>query len=178
MLEKARSPVLTRSIERLIESPGTKPAAVIGRVAVLLVFFRSSDRVPEVTVAFSGVVLSVKLPKVPMPATAAAAPMTPREPRTLRAVRPLPAVVAVIAGAPRAVVSRRVLPATATTLQTHPQGTHQRSARNPQEEKAPSPRGGRGLPQWVSLRPMTQPTMPASRSIRTTETGSCPDHMA
>src|SRR4051812_39625661 len=36
-------------------------------------------------VVSTGVVLSVKLPKVPMPATAAAAPMTAIEPTTLRA---------------------------------------------------------------------------------------------
>jgi hypothetical protein len=32
--------------------------------------------------------------------------------------------------------------------------------------------------QWVSFSPPTQPTMPASRSTRTTDSGSCPDHMA
>src|SRR5215207_6221981 len=37
-------------------------------------------------VVATGVVLSVKLPKVPMPATAAAVPSTPSEPTTLRAV--------------------------------------------------------------------------------------------
>src|SRR4051794_41794451 len=105
MLAKPRSPLLTRSTERLIESPGTKLLTFIGSVAVLLVAFRSSTRVPEVTEAFSGAVLSVKVPKVPMPATAAAAPMTPREPRTLRVVWARVVVVAVMdSPAGRAVV--------------------------------------------------------------------------
>src|SRR4029453_18041497 len=47
---------------------------------------RSIETVPELMVVATGVVLSVKEPKVPMPATAAAAPMTPSEPTTLRAV--------------------------------------------------------------------------------------------
>src|SRR4051794_2692526 len=38
------------------------------------------DRVPVATLVATGVVLSVKLPKVPMPATAAAVPMIPSEP--------------------------------------------------------------------------------------------------
>ena len=37
-------------------------------------------------VVATGALLSVKEPKVPMPATAAAAPITPSEPMTLRVV--------------------------------------------------------------------------------------------
>src|SRR5215204_56141 len=44
------------------------------------------ESVPDEMVVFTGLVLSVKVPKVPMPATAAAAPRTPSEPTTLRAV--------------------------------------------------------------------------------------------
>src|SRR4051812_4513727 len=81
---RGRVPLFTRLTDRVIESPGTKPAVLAGRVAPTEATSMSS--VPEVTVAFIGVLLSVKEPKVPMPATAAAAPMTPSEPTTLRAV--------------------------------------------------------------------------------------------
>src|SRR3982751_5319383 len=80
---RGRVPLFARLTDRVIESPGTKPAVLAGTVAPTEVTSMSS--VPEVTVAFIGVLLSVKEPKVPMPATAAAAPMTPSEPTTLRA---------------------------------------------------------------------------------------------
>src|SRR3954470_23084158 len=79
-----RVPLLTRFTARVTESPGTKPAVVTGTVAPAEVTSMSS--VPESMVVLIGVLLSVKVPKVPMPATAAAAPMTPSEPTTLRAV--------------------------------------------------------------------------------------------
>ncbi len=77
-------PLLTRFTARVSESPGTKPAVVTGTAKPCCV--TSMFRVPDWIVVATGVLLSVKLPKVPMPATAAAAPMTPSEPTTLRAV--------------------------------------------------------------------------------------------
>src|SRR4051794_252102 len=80
----AEEPSLTRLTARVSESPGTKPAVVTGTVKPCWV--TSIERVPDWIVVFTGVLLSVKVPKVPMPATAAAVPRTPRVPTTLRAV--------------------------------------------------------------------------------------------
>src|SRR4029453_11584316 len=88
------------------------------------------ERVPAWIVVATGVVLSVKLPKVPMPATAAAAPRTPSEPTTLRAVELL-----------RALLSMSVSPCvrasgpslTQTTIREQPQDTRPLTARKAQE---------------------------------------------
>src|SRR3954471_8731148 len=81
---RAEEPSLTRFTARVSESPGTKLFVVTGTVKPCWV--TSMERVPDAMVAAIGVLLSVKVPKVPMPATAAAAPRTPSEPTTLRAV--------------------------------------------------------------------------------------------
>jgi hypothetical protein len=56
----ARSPSLTRSTAREIESPGTKPPTETGTAAPT--WLRLSDSVPVATEVLTGVVLSVKLP--------------------------------------------------------------------------------------------------------------------
>ena len=125
-------PSLTRFTARVSESPGTKPAVVTGTAKPCCV--TSMCRVPDWMVVATGVLLSVKVPKVPMPATAAAAPMTPSEPTTLRAVelarcRDLGAHVL---RTPCVRFVDRAFPATGRTLEAQPQATRQRSARNPQ----------------------------------------------
>src|SRR4051812_17875048 len=69
---------------RVSESPGTKLLVVTGTVKPCCDTL--IERVPDAMVEAIGVVLSVKVPKVPMPATAAAAPRMPSEPTTLRAL--------------------------------------------------------------------------------------------
>src|SRR3712207_9194316 len=69
---------------RAMESPGSRPVVVAGMGAAGWV--RLIETVPDCTWVESGVVESVKVPKVPRPATAAAVPRTAREPRTLRVV--------------------------------------------------------------------------------------------
>ena len=90
---------------------------------------RSIETVPELIVVATGVVLSVKEPKVPMPATAAAAPMMPSEPTTLRVVvERLPLALMFVLP----VSVSPALPATRRTLEALPQATRPESARNPQ----------------------------------------------
>src|SRR3954452_9950460 len=81
---RAEEPSLMRFTARVSESPGTKLLVVTGTVKPCCV--TSIERVPDAMVEAIGVLLSVKVPKVPRPATAAAAPRTPSEPTTLRAV--------------------------------------------------------------------------------------------
>ena len=88
-------PSLDRVTVRAMESPGSRPAVVAGIGAAG--WARSMETVPEVSWADTGVVESVKVPKVPRPATAAAVPITAREPRTLRVV---PRVLLLIGVAP------------------------------------------------------------------------------
>ena len=76
--------------------------------------------VPDATAVEMGVVESVKVPKVPRPATAAAAPRTPSEPRTLRLVAVRVRVdMSFSCGAGRGGVSRL----TGTTLRSQPQAS-------------------------------------------------------
>src|SRR3712207_4455126 len=88
-------PSLTRVTVRAMESPGSRPVVVAGMGAAGWV--RLIETVPDWTWVEIGVVESVKVPKVPRPATAAAVPRTAREPRTLRVV---PARLVLIGVAP------------------------------------------------------------------------------
>src|SRR4051812_20203759 len=89
------------------------------------------SRVPVWTVVATGVVLSVKVPKVPRPATAAAVPAMASEPTTLRAL--LRRVwVLMSAVLPVSVARRRGFPATGRTLSGQPHGPRPESARNAQ----------------------------------------------
>src|SRR3712207_9575733 len=99
-----------------MESPGSRPVVTAGIGAAG--WARSMETVPEVSWAETGVVESVKVPKVPRPATAAAVPMTAREPRTLRVV---PARLLLLIGVPPAWGRDRGDPATGTTLTAQPQ---------------------------------------------------------
>src|SRR5215218_9151365 len=85
-------------------------------------------------VVSTGVVLSVKLPKVPMPATAAAVPMMAIEPTTLRAVAlsAIERVVVVLMACVSLCWCVTGDPATGRTLRAQPQATRERSARDPQ----------------------------------------------
>src|SRR4051794_33304467 len=95
--------------------------------------------VPVCTVVATGVVLSVKVPKVPRPATAAAAPAMASEPMTLRLVLRRVLVLMIRAPCVRCVVG---FPATGRTLEGQPQGTRPVTARIPQglSEEAPERR--------------------------------------
>src|SRR5215212_3403871 len=84
-------PLFCRFTIEVTESPGTKFEVLTGTATAGPL--TSMSTVPEATVVVTGVVLSVKVPKVPMPATAAAAPITPSEPTTLRAVELLAMVL-------------------------------------------------------------------------------------
>src|SRR3569833_69525 len=85
--------------------------------------------VPVWTVVATGVVLSVKVPKVPRPATAAAVPAMASEPTTFRVL--LRRVLALMSVSP-CVRCATGIPATGRTLSGQPQGTRPESARNPQ----------------------------------------------
>src|SRR4051794_25053785 len=120
---------------RVIESPGTKLLVVTGTVKPCCDTLIES--VPDAMVEAIGVLLSVKVPKVPMPATAAAAPRTPSEPTTLRAVGLLAMFLAFMSAFSLCPVSvSPAIPATRRTLRAQPQATRQRSARNPQGMRA------------------------------------------
>src|SRR4051812_34198422 len=125
---RAALPSLTRLTARVIESPGTKPVVVTGTPTPC--WLTSMERVPDWMVVATGVVLSVKLPNVPMPATAAAAPRTPSEPTTLRAVELLRALL-LMSVSPCVRASGPSL--TQTTIREQPQDTRAHTARNPQE---------------------------------------------
>src|SRR3954449_2066564 len=83
-MDSAVVPSLERFTERVSESPGTKSVVVTGTWAAPDGVFRLMSTLPVWTVVATGVVLSVKVPKVPRPATAAAAPAMASEPTTLR----------------------------------------------------------------------------------------------
>src|SRR4051794_26998394 len=132
-----------RFTARVSESPGTKLLVVTGTVKPCCV--TSIERVPDEMVEAIGVLLSVKLPKVPRPATAAAAPRTPSEPTTLRAVGLETMFLAFMTGSPcvrcpchrlirrqgeRSGANRRP-PA------SDPQGIHKGCAQNPRIEAFP-----------------------------------------
>src|SRR4051812_4475016 len=82
----AELPSLVRLTERVTESPGTKPVVVTGIAKAPDGWARLMSTVPEATVVFRGAVLSVKVPKVPSPATAAAVPAMASEPTTFLVV--------------------------------------------------------------------------------------------
>src|SRR4051812_46618918 len=127
-------PSLTRVTARVSESPGTKLFVVVGTVKPCGV--TSMERVPDAMVEAIGVLLSVKVPKVPRPATAAAAPRTPSEPTTLRAVGLEAMFLAFMSGSPWVGFGSPGGPATGRLLEAYPQAPRQRSARNPQGMRA------------------------------------------
>src|SRR3954471_3242115 len=137
--ESAVDPSLLRLTARVIESPGTKLLVVTGMATPPLGTFRLMSSVPVCTVVATGVVLSVKVPKVPRPATAAAAPAMASEPMTLRLVLRRVLVLMVRSPCVRCVVG---FPATGRTLEGQPQGTRPVTARIPQglSEEAPERR--------------------------------------
>src|SRR3954468_10013291 len=94
------------------------------------------ERVPDVIVVGTGVVLSGKPPKVPRPAPPTAAPMTPSEPTTLRVVALFVVLVLMAVYSLYRFVDRP-FPVTGRTLEGEPQATRQRSARNPQDAGRP-----------------------------------------
>ena len=95
-------PVLDRSNDRWIVSPGTSPEAfTVSRFVDAPVFPRAMTTVPDATV-WLALVVAVKVANVPMPARA---PATPSAPRVSSSFRPVPPKTVLIM-APRTARSR------------------------------------------------------------------------